>query len=162
MDVIIDTPKGSRGKYKYDEKTGFYRLSKLLPLGACFPYNFGFIPSTRGEDGDALDVLLLMEEPVAVGCVVPVLLIGVLKGKQTETNGRTSRNDRLLAVLDTPYNPPEIRSLDELDKQRLEEIEHFFISYNEMEGRRFEPAGREGPDKAQALVRTHGVSIKAA
>ncbi len=83
MDIVIDTPKGSRCKYKYDEKTGLLRLSKILPLGACFPYNFGYVPATRGEDGDALDILVLMDEAVFAGCVVPVLLIGVLMAKQT-------------------------------------------------------------------------------
>ena len=60
--VVVDTPKGSRNKYKYDETLGLYRLSKVLPLGLAFPYDFGFIPSTRAEDGDPLDVLLLGEE----------------------------------------------------------------------------------------------------
>src|SRR6266404_1621503 len=90
VDIIIDTPKGSRGKYKYDEKAGRFRLNKLLPLGSCFPYNFGYIPETRGEDGDALDVLVLMEEPVFIGCVMPILLIGVLMAEQTERDGETT------------------------------------------------------------------------
>jgi inorganic pyrophosphatase len=63
VNVVIDTPRGSRCKYKYDEKTGLFRLAKLLPLGASFPYDFGFVPSTRGEDGDPLDVLVLVDEP---------------------------------------------------------------------------------------------------
>src|SRR6476646_758658 len=56
--VLVDTPKGSRNKYKYDEKLGLYRLSKVLPLGTAFPYDFGFIPSTQAADGDPLDVLV--------------------------------------------------------------------------------------------------------
>ena len=155
VNVVIDTPRGSRCKYKYDEKAGLFRLGKLLPLGAGFPYDFGFVPSTRGEDGDPLDVLVLLEEPVAVGCVVPVRLIGVLGAEQTEKDGKTVRNDRLVGVVETPYNPPEVRALDELSKQRLDEIEHFFISYNEMEGRRFRPTGRGGPDEAARLIAKH-------
>jgi inorganic pyrophosphatase len=151
VNVVIDTPRGSRCKYKYDEKRDLFRLGKLLPLGASFPYDFGFIPSTRGEDGDALDVLVLLEEPVFVGCVVPVRLIGVLQGEQTE-NGKTIRNDRLLGVVETRYNPPEVRSIEELHKQRFDEIEHFFISYNKMEGRRFRPTGRFGPNRAEELL----------
>jgi inorganic pyrophosphatase len=152
VNVVIDTPRGSRCKYKYDEKAGVFRLGKLLPLGASFPYDFGFIPSTRGEDGDALDVLVLLDEPVALGGVVPVRLIGVLQAEQTEKGGETVRNDRLLGVVETPYNPPEVRSLAELHKQRVDEIEHFFVSYNEMEGRRFRPTGRHGPDQAERLL----------
>jgi inorganic pyrophosphatase len=152
VNVVIDTPRGSRCKYKYDEKAGLFRLGKLLPLGAAFPYPFGFVPSTRGEDGDPLDVLVLLEEPVFVGCVVPARLIGVLQAEQTESGGKAVRNDRLIGVVETPYNPPEVRSLNDLGKQRLDEIEHFFVSYNEMEGRRFRPAGRHGPDLAERLL----------
>ena len=159
--AVIDTPRGSRAKYKYDEETGLFRLHKLLPLGMHFPYNFGFIPSTRGQDGDALDVLILMEEPAAIGSVVPVRLIGGLAAQQTE-KGHTDRNDRLLGVLETEYNRPEIMSLDALDKQQLHEIEQFFVYYNRMEGRRFEPAGRYGPDQASALVEKHGVPTETA
>src|SRR5437588_699981 len=80
--VVIDTPRGSRNKFKYDEKLGLFRLSKVLPLGSCFPYDFGFIPSTRAGDGDALDVLVLMDEPAFTGCLLRVRLIGVLQAEQ--------------------------------------------------------------------------------
>lgn len=150
--VVVDTPRGSRCKYKLDEKTGLFRLGKLLPLGAGFPYDFGFLPGTRGEDGDPLDVLILVEESIFVGCVVPVRLIGVLEAEQTESDGQTVRNDRLVGVVETPYNPPEVQSLEEVNERRLDEIEHFFASYNEMEGRRFRPKGRKGPDEARELV----------
>ena len=152
VNVIIDTPKGSRNKYKYDEKLGRFRLSKVLPLGAYFPYDFGFIPSTRGGDGDPVDVLVLMDEPAFVGCLAAVRLLGVLEAEQTE-KGKTVRNDRLVAVIETPYNRPEVRSLDEVPKTRLDEIEHFFTAYNQAEGRQFKPLGRKGPDVAEKRVR---------
>jgi inorganic pyrophosphatase len=152
VNVVIDTPRGSRCKYKYDEKKGLFRLSKLLPLGASFPYDFGFIPATRGDDGDPLDVLVLVDEPLPVGCVVPARLIGVLQARQTEKGGKKVRNDRLIAVVETPYNPPEFESLEEVNTQRLDEVEHFFVSYNEMEGRRFQPTGRLGRDDGWKLL----------
>ncbi len=151
LNVIVDTPKGSRNKYKYDEKHGQWRLSKVLPQGMSFPYDFGFLPSTRGEDGDPLDVLLLMDQPAFPGCVVPARLIGVLQAQQTE-KGKTTCNDRFVATLDTPYNPAEYHSLEEVSQQRLDEIEHFFISYNEMEGRQFKPLARHGAAHAQELL----------
>jgi len=150
--VVVEAPRGSRCKYKYDETAGLFRLSKLLPLGAAFPYNYGFVPSTRGEDGDPLDILVLTDEPVAVGCVVPVRLVGVFEAEQTETGGRALRNDRLVGAVETPYNSPEVRSLDELGDERLGEVEHFFVAYNEAEGRHFRPVGRHGPDRAERLV----------
>jgi len=151
LNVVVDTPRGSRIKYKYDAEQDLWRLSKLLPLGASFPFDFGFVPFTHGEDGDAIDVLLLMDEPAFPGCVIPARLIGVLEAEQTQ-DGKTVLNDRLVAVVETPYNPPEVRSLTELSKQRLDEIEHFFASYNAMEGRQFQPLGRHGPERAQELV----------
>jgi inorganic pyrophosphatase len=151
VNVVVDTPHGSRNKYKFDEQHGQWRLSKVLPQGLYFPYDFGFIPSTRGEDCDPLDVLLLADEPTFPGCVVPARLIGVLEAEQTE-DGKTVRNDRLVAVIETPYNPAELHALEEVNPQRLDEIEHFFVSYNKMEGRQFKPLARHGADRGQELV----------
>src|SRR5262249_34567609 len=114
---------------------------------------------TLGGDGDPLDVLVLVEEPVFVGCVLGVRLIGVLEAEQAEKGGKAVRNDRLLGVVETRFNPPEVRSLAELHKQRGDEIEHFFKSYNEMEGRRFVPIGREGPERAAQLI-AEGIGAK--
>jgi inorganic pyrophosphatase len=151
LNVVIECPLASRVKYKYDEKQGLFLLHKLLPLGATFPYDFGFIPSTRGEDGDPLDVLVLLNEPLAVGCVVPVRLIGVLEAEQTQ-DGRTIRNDRLIGVVETKVNPAELTSIRQVGEQTLREIEHFFVSYNEMEGRQFRCLGRRDADRALELV----------
>jgi inorganic pyrophosphatase len=151
LNVVVDTPKGSRNKYKFDERHGQWRLSKVLPQGMSFPYDFGFLPSTRGDDGDPLDVLLLMDEPAFPGCVVPARLIGVLEAEQTE-NGKVIHNDRLIAVVETPYNPAELHSLEEVSRQRLDEIEHFFVSYNQAEGRQFRPLARRGADRARELL----------
>ncbi len=152
VNVVVDTPKGSRNKYKLDEKSGQWRLSKVLPQGAAFPFDFGFVPSTAADDGDPIDVLLVADEPAFTGCVAPGRLIGVLEGEQTE-KGETIRNDRLVAVVETPYNPPRYKSLDDMDKPMLDEIEHFFTAYNQAEGRTFKPLGRRGPDRANELLK---------
>jgi inorganic pyrophosphatase len=149
--VVVDTPKGSRNKYKYDETLGLYRLSKVLPLGIAFPYDFGFIPSTRAEDGDPLDVLLLGEEALFPGCVVTVRLVGVLQAEQTEP-GKTFRNDRLIGAIETPFNRPAIQTFADLQPERLDEIEYFFMAYNHLEGRHFRPIGRHGPAIAEQLL----------
>jgi len=90
LNVIIDTPKGSRNKFKYDERSEIFKLGGALPLGAVFPFDFGYIPSTRAEDGDPLDVLILMDEPAFTGCLVQAKLIGVIEAEQTEA-GETTR-----------------------------------------------------------------------
>src|ERR1700704_2993480 len=81
INAIIDTPKGSRNKFKFDEKIGMFKLGGALPVGAVFPFDFGYIPSTRGGDGDPLDILILMDEPAFVGCLVPARLIGVIEAE---------------------------------------------------------------------------------
>jgi inorganic pyrophosphatase len=119
VNVVIDTPKGSQNKFKFDEKLGLFRLSRILPAGMRFPFDFGSVPRTRAEDGDALDVLVLMDAPTFPGCLVTVRLLGVLRAKQTEKR-KTIRNDRLIAMAETPVNRPDIDSIDELGDDQLE------------------------------------------
>lgn len=123
----------------------------MLPTGAVFPYDFGFIPNTRGGDGDPLDVLVLMDEPVFTGCLVRSRLLGVIEAEQTE-KGETERNDRLIAVASKSRTNSDLQSLTDLNRKLLEEIEHFFISYNEVKGKKFKPLGRYGPERARKLV----------
>src|SRR5947209_6722047 len=152
LNVIVETPRGSRNKYKYDDRRRLFKVHSLLPKGMTFPFDYGFIPSTVGDDGDPLDVLVLMEEPAPAGFLVPARLIGVIEAEQTE-DGKTERNDRLIAVATESHHHGQVASLDELEKEALEEIEHFFISYNEQHGKQFKPAGRHGPRKAKKLVK---------
>jgi inorganic pyrophosphatase len=149
--VVVDTPRGSRNKLKYDEELGCFKLSRILPLGHVFPYDFGSVPRTRAPDGDALDMLVLLDAPTFPGCLVTVKLIGGLAAQQTE-RGKTLRNDRLIGAPRTPANPPAVGCLEDLGFARLDEIEHFFVSYNEAQGRRFEPKGRLGPDDAEKCL----------
>ena len=151
VNVIIDTPKWSRNKFKYDEEYGLFKLGGVLPAGAVFPFDFGFVPSTMGGDGDPLDVLVLMDDPAFVGCLVPARLIGVIRAEQTE-KGETTRNDRLIAVAADSRNHRKVRSLGKLSENLVDEIEHFFISYNEIKGKQFKPLSRSGPTPAKRLV----------
>ena len=151
--VVIDTPAGSRNKYKYDADLDIFRISRVLPQGAVFPYDFGSIPGTRAEDGDALDVLVLHLAPAFPGCLVTVKPIGVLHAEQRE-GGRIIRNDRLIAVFDSPVNPARLEDLKQLDTEELRAIEHFFSSYNAFQGRPFDIRSRGGSgDAMQTLER---------
>jgi inorganic pyrophosphatase len=145
LNAVIETPKGSRNKFDYDEKHGLFKLGGVLPAGSVFPFDFGFVPSTLGEDGDPLDVLVLMDEPVFAGCLVPARLIGVLEAEQTE-NEKTEKNDRLIAVADNARDHKNVRTLADLNQNLVAEIEHFFVSYNAAKGKTFKPAGRGGPE----------------
>ncbi|MDX6270584.1 MAG: inorganic pyrophosphatase [Acidobacteriota bacterium] len=150
--VIIETPQGSRNKFDYDAELGLFKLGGVLPAGAVFPFDFGFVPSTTGGDGDPLDVLVLMDEAAFAGCLVEARLIGVIEAKQTERDGKTTRNDRLVAVAANARNHRDVRSLAQLSENLLDEIEHFFVSYNEMKGKQFEPLGRFGAERAERVV----------
>jgi inorganic pyrophosphatase len=97
VSVIIETPRGSRNKLKYDPDQGMYKLSQVMPEGMMFPYDFGFVPGTKAEDGDPLDVLVLSDEPLFPGCLVDCFLVGVIEAEQ-EMDGSVKRNDRLIAV----------------------------------------------------------------
>lgn len=143
---------GSRNKYKHDERRDVFVLHKLLPAGLPFPFDFGFVPGTRGDDGDALDVLVIHAEATFAGCRIPVRVLGVLRAEQTEKNGETIRNDRLVTVPETEKIRPRERTLDDLPAGLLDAIERFFVSYNEAEGRRFRVLGRDGPDEAARLL----------
>jgi len=152
LNVIIETPKGSRNKFKYDDALRVFRLSGVLPAGAVFPFDFGYVPSTQGEDGDPLDVLVLMDEPAFAGCLVPARLIGAIEAEQTEEDGRTERNDRLIAVAADSRQHKDVRALDQISDNLLKEIEHFFVSYNMVKGKQFAPCGRSGPEAARRIV----------
>src|SRR5215204_2186106 len=152
LNVVIETPKGSRNKYNYDENLGLFKLGGVLPSGASFPFDFGFVPSTLGGDGDPLDVLVLMDEPAFAGCLVRTRLVGVIEAEQTERDGETTRNDRLIGVAADARLHARVRTLEFLGPALLEEIEHFFVSYNQVKGKKFEPLGRFGPERARELV----------
>jgi inorganic pyrophosphatase len=152
LNVIIETPKGSRNKFNYDAELNLFKLGGVLPSGAVFPFDFGFVPSTTGGDGDPLDVLVLMDEPAFAGCLVPARLIGVIEALQTERDGETTRNDRLIAIAAKSHTHAHVRSIDDLNENLVDEIEHFFVSYNIIKGKQFEPLGCFGIAEARKLV----------
>jgi len=96
--VIIETPKGSHQKFNYEPKSGSFLLSKLMPAGMVFPFDFGFLPGTVGDDGDPLDVMLISELNTFTGCMVGCRIIGGIKAQQRKKNGKITRNDRFIAV----------------------------------------------------------------
>jgi inorganic pyrophosphatase len=150
--AVIETPKGSRNKYDYDAECGVFRLKGVMPEGSSFPYDFGFIPSTLGEDGDPLDVLVLMDAPAPAGCVISVRLIGVIQAKQREDDGNWIENDRFLAVATHAHEHAAVKDLDDLRPHMLDEVEAFFENYNKLRGKEFKPVARSGPKKATKLV----------
>ncbi|MDQ6829565.1 MAG: inorganic diphosphatase [Gemmatimonadota bacterium] len=150
ISIVIETPKGARTKLAYDAAIEAFVVKKVLPEGMTFPFDFGFIPSTMGQDGDPLDVLVLMDEPVGSGSVVPARLIGVIEARQTEQDGSSEENDRLVAVSDACQLFADVTKLADLPESVTTQIERFFVSYNAQEGKTFKPLGRHGRHRARA------------
>jgi inorganic pyrophosphatase len=153
VNVIIETPKGSHTKFKYDEKYGLFMFDKTLPIGQTFPFDFGFLPSTKGDDGDPLDVLILMDEPTFVGCLIHAKLLGVIEAEQTE-NGKTERNDRLVAVpIEVKSGKPPAGAIDRLTPSVAQNISKFFVAYNKLQGKKFKTLRFVGPERAATLIK---------
>lgn len=149
--AIIETPKGRRNKFKYEHEEQMFSLSHVLPQGFLFPFDFGFIPSTLADDGDPLDVIVLMDEPAHVGCLVTVRIIGVIKLVQTE-NGKDSKNDRLIGVAVQSFSYKDLNSIQEVDQSYVEQITEFLGLYNKNSKKHDEVKGIEGPEQALKLL----------
>jgi inorganic pyrophosphatase len=149
--VIVETPKGSRNKFAYDSELRIFSLKKVLPEGMVFPYDFGFLPRTLAEDGDPLDVLLLMDEPAFPGIMVQARTIGVIEGEQVERNKRL-RNDRIVAVAKMTHQYEDIQKLDDLPKKFVDELQQFFVNYHHLEGKAYRLLGCRSNRTAQRLI----------
>ena len=151
LQVIIETPRGSRNKFAFDVNQNIFALKKVLPAGMVFPYDFGFLPQTLAPDGDPLDVLVLMDEPAAPGIVVLSKLIGVIEGEQLDGK-KGIRNDRLLAVAKATHVYARIRRSQDLPKKFLHELEEFFVNYHNLEGKKYKFLGCKSAATARRLI----------
>lgn len=154
VDVIIETPKGSSQKYDYVPNTPFFKLSKILPSGMVFPYDFGFIPKTKGEDGDPLDAIVISEFNSFPGVIIKCRIIGAIKAEQSDDkNGhKLIRNDRYLAIPKCSNIFQNIEKMADLPKQITDELEEFFVDYNRLEGKKFKAIDKIGPKEAKHLI----------
>ena len=152
VQVVIETPKGSRNKYSFDQDQKTFVLKAALPSGMVFPYDFGFVPRTVADDGDPLDVLVLMDEPAFPGCAVAARLIGVIEGEQIAPKMPPVRNDRLVAVAETTHMYAKFKRLKEMPKHALKEIEEFFVNYHRLQGKKYKLLGVKGEGTALKLI----------
>ena len=150
--VVIETPKGSRNKYAYDVKEHIFELKKVLPAGMSFPYDFGFVPSTRGGDGDPLDVLVLMDEPAFAGCKLTCRVVGLIEGEQSDTKTK-ERNDRVVAVEKENHSYARVKHIDDLGKRFEKELEEFFVNYHRLGGMAYKVLAVKGPAAALRAVK---------
>src|SRR6266850_872653 len=141
--VVIETPKGSRSKFAFDPDQHVFELKKVLPTGMAFPYDFGFVPSTEADDGDPVDVLVLMDEPAFPGCVLKCRPIGVIEGEQGDKK-KTILNDRIVAIQEDAHSWEDVKTIDDLGKQFCRELEEFFVNYHKLSGQEYRILGLKG------------------
>jgi inorganic pyrophosphatase len=151
VQAIIETPKGSNHKYKYETSYQRFILDKILPVGFVFPYDFGFIPDTIAEDGDPLDILVINKEATFTGCIIQCRVLGAIEAKQTQKN-KSVRNDRIVVVPEKALDYSNISKLKDLGDDLIKELNHFFISYHKFDEVEYEPLKVVGPDKAFKLI----------
>ena len=152
LPVIIECPRGTGEKYDYVPEKGYFKLSKVLPAGLVFPFDFGFVPETRGEDGDPLDVIVISGIQSFTGCCMDCRIIGAIKAQQTELDGSSMRNDRFFAIPDVSEVFKDVRSISDLPEDIVAGVEEFFQTYNEQAGKKFEVLERIGADDAYKLI----------
>lgn len=153
INVVVETPAGSRCKLKYEAALGAFALGKILPEGFIFPFDFGFVPGTLGDDGDPVDIMLLAEAGTAPGCVVPARLIGILTAEQNDKKGKALRNDRILAVPLASREYATLGRLKDIPPALREQLAYFLTSYGVLDGKTVRIIGQHGPKTAAKLVR---------
>lgn len=150
--VVVESPRGARVKLKYDTGLRAMTLSRPLPLGLAYPYDWGFVPGTRAPDGDPLDALVIWDVPTFPGVVMACRAIAVVRLEQdSKTSGRV-RNDRILAVPVKHPRGADLASPDDLPARAREEIGQFFLSTIFFEPKNPQLLGWGGPDEADRLV----------
>lgn len=149
VNSIIEITKGRRSKFELDKTTGLIKLDRYLYSAAHYPGDYGFVPQTLADDGDPLDILVMVNEATFSGCLIEARVIGMFrmldKGKG---------DYKLLGVPNTDPLFAEYHTLEDVPKHFLREVEHFFTTYKTLEGVTVESLGWAGVDEAEAEVRS--------
>ena len=153
IDVMVETPKGSRSKFEWDPDRGGLRLDRRLYSATVFPADYGYVAETEGADGEALDALVLSEDGTFPGCWVLARPIGVFWIAYEDEGDGDTREAKIVAVPDQDPDWAEVDDLSDLPKHQLEEISHFFDIYKDLEPSRTPTsAGYEGRDAARKVI----------
>jgi len=152
--VVVETPRGSSAKLKYDPHLRVMTLSRPLTLGLTYPYDWGFVPSTRGPDGDPLDAMVMWDGRSYPGVVLPCKPLGLLCVEQENREShRRERNDRLVMLPVPAPRSDAIRTVFDLAERVRVELEQFFLTAVAFEGKHLTMRGWAGPDDAISLIR---------
>jgi inorganic pyrophosphatase len=147
IEVTVEIPSGGRNKYEYDHVRHRFVLDRILYSSVHYPCDYGFIDGSLADDGDPLDVLVIISEPTFPGCVVRARPIGLL-----DMADEKGHDHKILSVAHDDPRWDEVRSLDDLSPHWRREIENFFATYKELEGRPTEISGWLGVDDALGII----------
>lgn len=150
--AVVETPRGSRCKLEFDTKLRAFTLAKPLLVGLTYPYDWGFIPSTKAEDGDSLDVLVIHDAATYPGLVLRCKPIGVLELVQI-TDGSEERNDRIFAVPERSPFEGDLQDVRRLPARAIEELEKFFEATDALEDKKLKFLGWRGPTHAVKSIK---------
>lgn len=145
--AVIEIPANGRNKYELDKELGVFKLDRVLHSAVHYPGDYGFIPRTLGDDGDPLDVIVLMSVPVFTGCLVEVRPVGVFL-----LIDRGERDEKIIAVPTSDPFAGSIKDLNDIRPHALREIEHFFQVYKDLEGTRTESGGFQDAAAARRFI----------
>ena len=147
--MIVEIPKGRRTKFEIDKATGMIKMDRYLYSSAVYPGDYGLIPQTLADDGDPLDILVMVNEPTFSGCLIEARVVGMFRMKDKGFND--------FKVLAVPNKDPlfeSMKSLGDVPKHFLREVEHFFSTYKQLEGVVIEPLGWAGQEEGAVEVRS--------
>lgn len=157
--VVVETPRGARAKLNFDPELRAFVLSKALMLGLSYPYDWGFIPSTKAEDGDPLDAMVIHDAATYPGLIMRCKLIAVLQTLQ-QTKRESIRNDRIIAVPENSHRERELHCLESISPEVRAELEKFFVATDELEAKTLKFLGWKGPAEAKKLIRRSEKAFK--
>jgi inorganic pyrophosphatase len=151
--AVVEAPKGSGVKLKYDEKLGAFTVTRALPLGLTYPFDWGFVPSTQAPDGDPLDVLILHDAVTYPGVVLPCQPLGVIEMDQDDEGDKREGNDRIIVIPSWHDRLGEFERATDLPKRLCKEIEQFFLSTTFFTAKKPKILGWKGPKRAAAIIK---------
>jgi len=157
--VVVETPRGSRAKFDYDPKLKTFTLSKSLLTGLTYPHDWGFVPSTKADDGDPIDIMVVHDAATFPGIVLTCRLIGILQIEQ-KSKDKTERNDRLFAVPRDSHSEQALKDVSDLSKPIQQELEKFFKATDELEDKKLNIIGWKGPKAAEQAIKDASKSFK--
>ncbi len=147
INVLIEIPAGSKNKYEFDKDLNCFALDRVLYASVMYPFDYGFIPNTLGDDGDPLDGMVIMDQPTFPGCVIPARPIGML-----EMIDGGDRDEKILCVPDKDPRYAHVKSLSDVAAHRLDEVSEFFRTYKNLEKKVTEILGWKDADQVLPLL----------